>query len=103
MQMIHQITLVSEALDNNWVLYFNYTGVIYDIILELEDLFLAVPTKLGNIQNEVELGSFTKKAKRDIITVKEVNTDFTNHSLLMQADFMYMVTTQLIQMNTDYL
>ena len=35
-----QITLV-QALDNNWVLYFNYTGD-HDIILELEDLFLAV-------------------------------------------------------------
>lgn len=78
----------SEALENNWLLYFNYTGVSYDIYIRTRRFnFSSASTKLGNIQNEVELGSFTKKAKRDLVTFKKVNTDFTNPQFIDAGSF----------------
>jgi len=75
-------------IDNNWVVYFNYTGVSYDIYIRTRRfIFNSASTKLGNIQNEVEIGSFTKKAKRDTITLKQVNTDFSNPQFISAGSF----------------
>ena len=59
-----------DSTDESWIVYFNYTGTTYDIYLRtLRFNFSSSKVKLGNIQNEVEIGSYTKKAKRDIITM----------------------------------
>ena len=56
--------------DNSWTVFIDYTGSTFDIYLRTQRInFTSSAVKLGNIQNEVEIGSYTKKAKRDIITV----------------------------------
>ncbi len=52
----------------SWSMYFNYTNQQYDIYLRtLRFNFNSNAVKLGNIQNENEISSFTKKSKRDSI------------------------------------
>ena len=64
-----------DSTDESWIVYFNYTGTTYDIYLRtLRFNFSSSKVKLGNIQNEVEIGSYTKKAKRDIITMLGADT-----------------------------
>ena len=64
-----------DSEDGSWIVYFNYTGTTYDIYLRtLRFNFSSSKVKLGNIQNEVEIGSYTKKAKRDIITMLGADT-----------------------------
>ena len=54
--------------DESWTIYFNYTNQQYDIHLRtLRFNFSSNSVRLGNIQNENEISSFTKKAKRDVI------------------------------------
>ena len=56
--------------DDSWAVFIDYTGSTFDIYLRTQRInFTSDAVKLGNIQNEVEIGSYTKKAKRDIITV----------------------------------
>jgi hypothetical protein len=53
---------------NDWSLYFNYINQQYDIHLRTVRFnFTSNTVRLGNIQNEMEISSFTKKAKRDSI------------------------------------
>ena len=54
------------TLDDSWVIYFNSTGTSFDIYLRTMRInFTSETVKLGNITNELELGTYTKKAKRD--------------------------------------
>jgi len=54
------------TLDDSWVIYFNSTGTSFDIYLRTMRInFSSNTIKLGNITNELELGTYTKKAKRD--------------------------------------
>ena len=53
---------------DSWILYFNYTGSSFDIYLRTVRFnFTSSSVRLGNIQNEYDLSSYTKKAKRDQI------------------------------------
>ena len=53
--------------DADWSIYFNYTNQQYDIHLRtVRYNFTSNSVRLGNIQNELEISSFTKKAKRDL-------------------------------------
>tara|TARA_B110001454_G_scaffold151090_1_gene140412 strand:- start:83 stop:3013 length:2931 start_codon:yes stop_codon:yes gene_type:complete len=64
-----------DSTDPSWVVYFNYTGTSYDIYLRtLRINFRSSTVNLGNIQNEVTLGTYTKKAKRDIISILGANS-----------------------------
>jgi|TARA_B110000495_G_scaffold195480_1_gene203046 hypothetical protein len=52
----------------SWSVYFNYTGANYDVYLRTMRInFSSDAVKLGNITNELEIGTYTKKAKRDTI------------------------------------
>ena len=54
--------------DDSWSIYFNYVNQQYDIHLRtLRFNFRSDSVRLGNIQNEMEISSFTKKAKRDCV------------------------------------
>lgn len=54
--------------DESWSIYFNYVNQQYDVHLRtLRFNFNSNTVRLGNIQNEKEISSFTKKAKRDTI------------------------------------
>jgi len=57
------------GIDNDsWPISVNYTGSTFDIYLRTVRInFTSTKVQLGNIQNEIEIGSYTKKAKRDII------------------------------------
>ena len=56
--------------DASWIVYFNFTSSSYDIYLrKLGIEFKSDKVSLGNITNELEIGNYTKKAKRDIITM----------------------------------
>ena len=56
--------------DVSWLIYFNFTSTSYDIHLRKLGLqFKSSTVSLGNITNELEIGNYTKKAKRDIITM----------------------------------
>lgn len=67
-----------DATDDSWIIYFNYTGTSYDIYLRtLRINFRSSSVKLGNIQNEVDLGTYTKKAKRDTISILGLNNAST--------------------------
>jgi len=61
---------------DSWILYFNYTGSVFDIYLRTVRFnFTSNSIRLGNIQNEYDLSSYTKKAKRDCIdTFDAVNS-----------------------------
>jgi hypothetical protein len=64
-----------DSSDTSWLIYFNYSGTAYDIHLRtLRFNFTSTKVKLGNIQNELEIGTYTKKAKRDIISILGVDT-----------------------------
>ena len=55
---------------DSWILYFNYTGSAFDIYLRtIRFNFTSSSVRLGNIQNEYDLSSYTKKAKRDKIKI----------------------------------
>ena len=57
-----------DTLPTSWVVYFNSTGTAFDIYLRTTRInFSSASVKLGNITNELELGTYTKKAKRDKI------------------------------------
>ena len=57
-----------DLTDSSWSIYFNYINQQYDIHLRtLRFNFNSNTVRLGNIQNEKEISSFTKKAERDII------------------------------------
>ena len=57
-----------DLTDSSWSVYFNYINQQYDIHLRtLRFNFSSNSVRLGNIQNEKEIGSFTKKAKRDTV------------------------------------
>lgn len=63
--------------DASWVIWVNYTDTNYDIYLRtLGFKFKSDTVHLGNIRNELEIGTYTKKAKRDIVTM--LGTDGTN-------------------------
>jgi len=63
--------------DLSWIAHFNFTGSTYDIYLRtIRFNFTSSSVKLGNIQNEVEIGTYTKKAKRDIISLVGANGNF---------------------------
>ena len=54
--------------DASWSIYFNYNNQQYDIHLRtIRFNFTSNSVRLGNIQNEMEISSFTKKSKRDCI------------------------------------
>lgn len=62
--------------NNSWSIYFNYVNEQYDIHLRtLRFNFSSNSVRLGNIQNEKEIGSFTKKAKRDTIQALGVSNN----------------------------
>ena len=57
-----------DLTDSSWSIYFNYINQQYDIHLRtLRFNFNSNTVRLGNIQNEKEISSFTKKAERDIV------------------------------------
>jgi len=58
------------GIDNDsWPISVNYTGSTYDIYCRTVRInFTSTKVQLGNIQNEVEIGTYTKKAKRDILS-----------------------------------
>ena len=63
--------------DASWVIWVEHTGTSYDIYLRtLGFKFTSNTVHLGNIKNELEIGTYTKKAKRDIITM--LGSDGTN-------------------------
>jgi hypothetical protein len=63
--------------DASWVIWVEYTDTNYDIYLRtLGFKFASNTVHLGNIKNELEIGTYTKKAKRDIITM--LGADGTN-------------------------
>ena len=63
--------------DASWVIWVEYTNTNYDIYLRtLGFKFTSNTVHLGNIKNELEIGTYTKKAKRDIITM--LGSDGTN-------------------------
>ena len=63
--------------DASWVIWVEYTNTNYDIYLRtLGFKFTSNTVHLGNIKNELEIGTYTKKAKRDIITM--LGADGTN-------------------------
>ena len=54
------------TLNDSWVVYFNSTGTSFDIYLRTMRInFVSETVNLGNITNELELGTYTRKAKRD--------------------------------------
>jgi len=56
--------------NTSWLIYFDFTSIAYDIYLrKLGIEFKSDKVSLGNITNELEIGNYTKKAKRDIITM----------------------------------
>ena len=62
--------------DEDWSLYFNYVGDQYDIHLRtIRYNFTSNSVRLGNIQNELEISSFTKKAKRDCLQALGVSNN----------------------------
>ena len=63
--------------NDSWTLYFKYNGTTFDIYIRtLRFNFTSSTVRLGNIQNEVDISSYTKKATRDkIIAVGAVNSD----------------------------
>jgi hypothetical protein len=55
--------------DDSWILNFKFTGSSFDIYIRtLRFNFTSATVRLGNIQNEYEISSYTKKATRDKIT-----------------------------------
>jgi len=66
-----------DTADASWVIYFNYADTSYNIYLRTLGIkFKSSKVNLGNIRNELEIGTYTKKAKRDIITM--LGSDGTN-------------------------
>ena len=63
--------------NDSWTLCFKYNGTTFDIYIRtLRFNFTSSTVRLGNIQNEVDISSYTKKATRDkIIAVGAVNSD----------------------------
>ena len=69
---------------DSWVLYFDYTGSAFDIYLRtIRFNFTSSSVRLGNIQNEYDLSSYTKKAKRDQIKM----FDAVNSSIVETGKF----------------
>lgn len=69
-----------NSADGNWVVYFKFANSTYNIYMRtLGFKFESATVSLGNITNELEIGTYTKKAKRDIITMLGSNgTNITN-------------------------
>lgn len=59
-----------DTQDTSWLVYFNFSSLSYDIyVRKLGIEFKSNKVSLGNITNELEIGNYTKKAKRDMITM----------------------------------
>jgi hypothetical protein len=56
--------------NDSWIVFFDWTSISYNIYLRtLGFEFKSATVSLGNIRNELEIGNYTKKAKRDVITM----------------------------------
>jgi len=63
--------------NDSWIIFFDWTSISYNIYLRtLGFEFKSDTVSLGNIKNELDIGNYTKKAKRDVITM--LGTDGTN-------------------------